>query len=370
MKLACGLVGLPNVGKSTLFNALTRACAAVANYPFCTVDPNVGIVPVPDTRLDILSDLFRPKKTTPTYIEFVDIAGLVKGASSGEGLGNQFLGHIREVSAMVHIVRCFDDSEIIHVNGAVDPKSDIEIIKTELILKDLDSVEKQLSRVEKKSHSGDEEAQKEKAVLEKVAQRLSSGKGVTTPAAARGLAISDKDEVFIKNMSLLTTKPVLYVANVAEGDIEKGNRYSEQVEKIAKEEGNFTILISGKLEAEIAALSPSEGVEFLKEMGISESSLPRFIHVSYQMLGLMTFFTVGEDEVRAWTINAGTRAVDAAGLIHSDIQRGFIRAEVTSYKDVVAYKTPQAIKEKGLLRLEGKEYLVADGDCIYFRFNV
>lgn len=357
-------MGLPNVGKSTLFNALTRASAAVANYPFCTVDPNVGMVPVPDTRLQTLSEIFKPKKTTPTTIEFVDIAGLVKGASAGEGLGNQFLGHIREVSAMVHIVRCFDDSEIIHVNGAVDPKADIEIIETELILKDLDAVEKQLSRVEKKSHSGDEEAQKEKAVLEQLKQQLSSGK------VARGLTIANQDAVFMKNLSLLTTKPVLYVANLPEGDIQKGNRYSEQVEKISKEEGNFAILMSGKLEAEIATLTPSDGLLFLKELGISESSLPRLIAVSYQMLGLVTFFTVGEDEVRAWTINKGTRAVDAAGLIHSDIQRGFIRAEVTSYQDVVTYKTQQVIKEKGLLRLEGKEYLVADGDCIYFRFNV
>ncbi len=364
MKLACGLVGLPNVGKSTLFNALTRASAAVANYPFCTVDPNVGMVPVPDARLQILSDLFKPKKTTPTTIEFVDIAGLVKGASQGEGLGNQFLGHIREVSAMVHVVRCFDDSETIHVNGVVDPKSDIEIIETELILKDLDSIEKLLLRVEKKSHSGDEEAQKEKVVLEKLKQHLSSGK------PARGISISEKDEPFMKSLSLLTTKPVLYVANLSEADIEKGNHHSEQVDKIAKEEANYTILISGKLEAEIATLSPDEGAEFLKELGLSESSLPRLVHVSYQMLGLSTFFTVGEDEVRAWTIPKGTRAVDAAGLIHSDIQRGFIRAEVTAYKDVVAYKTPQAIKEKGLLRLEGKEYIVQDGDCIYFRFNV
>jgi hypothetical protein len=364
MKLSCGLVGLPNVGKSTLFNALTRASAAVANYPFCTVDPNVGMVFVPDARLQALSAIYNPKKTTPTTIEFVDIAGLVKGASDGEGLGNQFLGHIREVSAMAHIVRCFDDPEIIHVNGAVDPKADIEIIETELILKDFDTVEKLLSRVEKKSHSGDEEAQKEKAILEKLKQRLVSGK------AARGLTVSEEDQLFMKNLSLLTEKPVLYVANLAEGDIEKGNQYSEQVEKIANEEGNYAMLMSGKLEAEIAALSPDEGLLFLQELGISESSLPRLIAVSYQMLGLVTFFTVGEDEVRAWTIRKGTRAVDAAGLIHSDISRGFIRAEVTSYQDVVAYKTPHAIKEKGLLRLEGKEYLVQDGDCIYFRFNV
>ncbi|MEK7286759.1 MAG: redox-regulated ATPase YchF [Nitrospirota bacterium] len=364
MKLSCGLVGLPNVGKSTLFNALTRASAAVANYPFCTVDPNVGMVPVPDPRLAALSALFNPKKTTPTYIEFVDIAGLVKGASSGEGLGNQFLSHIREVSVIVHIVRCFDDSDIVHVNGQIDPKGDIEIIETELILKDLESVEKQLARVEKKSHSGDKEAQKEKALLEKIKNHLSSGK------PSRSLAIADNEAALMANMSLLTRKPVLYVANVAESDIEKGNRYSEAVTRLAEQDKSRVVLMSGKIEAEIAALSPEEGALFLSELGISESGLPRLIHASYELLGLATFFTVGEDEVRAWTLPKETRAVESAGLIHSDIQRGFIRAEVTAYKDVMEYKTPQAIKEKGLLRLEGKEYLVADGDCIYFRFNV
>ncbi len=365
MKLSCGIVGLPNVGKSTLFNALTRtANAAVANYPFCTVDPNVGVVAVPDERIEKLTALYHPKKTTPTYIEFVDIAGLVKGASTGEGLGNQFLGHIREVAAIVHIVRCFDDPDIIHVNGKVDPVGDIEIIETELILKDLDSVDKRLSRVEKKSHSGDKEAQSEKALLLRIKERLSAGK------AARGMPFSEKEAPIVQELSLLTIKPVLYLANVSEGDAESGNRYSEQVCEIAKREGNGAILMSGKIESEIAALSPEEGAMFLKELGISESGLPRLIRASYEMLGLITFFTVGEDEVRGWTIPKETRAIDAAGEIHSDIQRGFIRAEITSYPDLIRERSQQAIKEKGLLRLEGKEYRMQDGDCVYFRFNV
>ncbi len=364
MKLSCGLVGLPNVGKSTLFNALTRANAAVANYPFCTVDPNVGVVAVPDERLNRLSALFKPKKTTPTHIEFVDIAGLVKGASTGEGLGNQFLGHIREVSVIVHIVRCFDDPDIVHVNGAVDPKGDIEIIETELILKDLDATEKRLVRVEKKAHSGDEDARKEKEVLELLKQQLSAG------VSARAVSLSTMEEDLIRDLALLTRKPILYVANLSEEDMGKGNRYSAQVEEIARAAGGQAVLMSGKIEAEIAALSLEDGAIFLNDLGITESGLPQLIRVSYQLLGLATFFTVGEDEVRGWMIPAVIRAVDAAGQIHSDIARGFIRAEVTSYRDVVEYVTPQAIKEKGLLRLEGKEYIVQDGDCIYFRFNV
>ncbi len=365
MKLSCGIVGLPNVGKSTLFNALTRsAAAAVANYPFCTIDPNVGVVAVPDQRVDALSALYHPQKTTPTYIEFVDIAGLVKGASQGEGLGNQFLGHIRDVAAIVHVIRCFDDPEIIHGSETIDPKRDIEIIETELLLKDLDTIVKRLTRTEKKSHSGDKDAQKEVAVLLRIKEQLSAGTQV------RRMGLTEDECLLVKELALLTQKPVLYLANLSEADLEKGNRYSEVVDQIAALEGGHAIHISGKIEAEIAALSPEEGALFLEELGIPESALPRLIHAAYQMLGLVTFFTVGEDEVRAWTLQKGTRAQSAAGQIHSDIERGFIRAEVTAYSDVIEHRTQQAIKEKGLLRLEGKDYLVQDGDCIYFRFNV
>ena len=364
MQLSCGIVGLPNVGKSTLFNALTRSNAAVANYPFCTIDPNTGIVAVPDERIDTLSRLYRPKKTTPTSIEFVDIAGLVKGASQGEGLGNQFLGHIREVKVIVHVVRCFDDAEIIHTESTVDPKRDIEVIEMELLLKDLDAVEKRLARSEKKAHSGDKATQNEVAVLNRIKVQLSAGKPV------RKMGLSESDAVLIQELALLTQKQVLYAANLSEGEIEKGNRYSEQVERIAQEEGAQAIRMSCKIEAEIAALPPEDGAIFLEELGISSSALPRLIHAAYRLLGLATFFTVGADEVRGWTFSKGMPAVAAAGLIHSDIERGFIRAEVTSYHDVVAQGSDQAIKEKGLLRLEGKAYQVQDGDCIYFRFNV
>jgi len=365
MQLSCGIVGLPNVGKSTLFNALTRSHAAVANYPFCTIDPNTGVVTVPDERIDILSRLYRPKKTTPTSIEFVDIAGLVKGASRGEGLGNQFLGHIREVKVIVHVVRCFDDPEIVHTESTVDPRRDIEVIETELLLKDLDAVEKRLSRSEKKSHSGDKTAQAETALLNRIKEQLSSGKPV------RKMGLSESDEGMIQELALLTQKPVLYAANLSEGEIETGNRYSETVERIAEEAGGQAIRMSCKIEAEIAALPPEEGALFLKELGISSSALPRLIQAAYRLLGLATFFTVGSDEVRGWTFSKGMPAVAAAGLIHSDIERGFIRAEVTSYQDVVNQQgSDQAIREKGLLRLEGKDYRVQDGDCIYFRFNV
>jgi hypothetical protein len=364
MQLSCGIVGLPNVGKSTLFNALTRSNAAVANYPFCTIDPNTGVVAVPDERIDTLSRLYRPKKTTPTSIAFVDIAGLVKGASQGEGLGNQFLAHIREVKVIVHVVRCFDDPEIIHTESTVDPKRDIEVIETELLLKDLDTVEKRLSRSDKKSHSGDKMAQTEVALLNRIKGQLSSGKPV------RKMALSESEEAMITELALLTQKQVLYAANLAEGDIEKGNRYSEQVERIAQDEGGQAIRMSCKIEAEIAALPPEDGAIFLKELGISSSALPRLIFAAYRLLGLATFFTVGADEVRGWTFWKGMPAVTAAGLIHSDIERGFIRAEVTSYHDLITHGSDQAVKEKGLLRLEGKEYLVQDGDCVYFRFNV
>lgn len=364
MAVNCGIIGLPNVGKSTIFNALTRANAAVANYPFCTVDPNVGIVEVPDDRLTKLAALYKPKKLTPTHMEFVDIAGLVAGASRGEGLGNQFLGHIREVDALAHIVRCFDDPEIVHVNGTVDPKRDMEIIETELILKDLESVEKRVLRTEKKAKSGDKEAVKEMALLGRLKEALSEGR------SARTVPASEEELPCLKELSLLTAKPILYVANVPETDVEKGNSYSDRVMEIARREGTECIVISGKIESEISLLSPEDGMMFLKEIGLSEPGLSRLIRAAYRLLGLVTFFTVGEDEVKAWTIRKGTSAVKAAGKIHSDIERGFIRAEIFRYDDLIRCGSAQAIKEKGLLRLEGKEYLVQDGDCIYFRFNV
>lgn len=364
MATQCGIIGLPNVGKSTLFNALTRAAAEVANYPFCTVDPNTGIVTVPDERIDFLVSHYKPKKISPSAMTFVDIAGLVAGASKGEGLGNQFLGHIREVDALAHVVRCFDDPEIIHVNGEVNPKSDVELITTELILKDLDTLEKRLLKSGKKSRSGDKDAQREQYLLASLKETLSNG------LCARTLLVSDKDEPLMKELSLLTRKPILYVGNVPEGDIQQGNAYSRALMQLAKEEDAECLIISGKIESEIAALPPDEGALFLAELGMKETGLARLIRASYKMLGLITFFTVGEDEVKGWTIKKGTTAVEAAGKIHSDISRGFIRAEVFRYQDLLEQGTAQAIKEKGLLRLEGKEYPVQDGDCIYFRFNV
>lgn len=364
MATHCGIIGLPNVGKSTIFNALTRAEAETANYPFCTVDPNTGIVAVPDQRIDFLTGLYMPKKTTPSHMAFVDIAGLVSGASKGEGLGNQFLGHIREVDALVHIVRCFDDPEIVHVNGEVNPKSDVELITTELILKDLDTVEKRMVKVQKKARSGDKTAVIEQSLLNRLKETLSNG------VSARAVAISEKEVPVMKELALLTQKPILYVGNVPEDDIEKGNAYSEALMRLAADEGAECLIISGKIESEIAALPPDEGALFLEELGMKETGLARLIRASCRMLGLMTFFTVGEDEVKGWTLHEGTPAVEAAGKIHSDIARGFIRAEIFHYSDLAREGSAQAVKEKGLLRLEGKQYIVQDGDCIYFRFNV
>ncbi len=364
MAINCGIIGLPNVGKSTIFNALTRSDAAIANYPFCTVDPNTGIVTVPDQRIDKLCELYHPKKTSPTHMVFVDIAGLVAGASQGEGLGNQFLSHIREVDALVHIVRCFDDPEIVHVNGTVDPKKDVELITTELILKDLETVDKRIHKTEKKARSGDKEAILEVKLLARLKTALSEGR------SARTLSVSEEEIAALTELTLLTRKPILYVGNVPEDDIENGNDFADALMKLAEEEGAECLLISGKIEAEIASLPPEDGALFLEELGMKETGLARLIHASYKMLGLITFFTVGEDEVKGWTLLKETPAVEAAGKIHSDIARGFIRAEIFRYQDLLEQGNAQAIKEKGLLRLEGKDYPVQDGDCVYFRFNL
>ncbi len=368
MSLNCGIIGLPNVGKSTLFNALTRAQAAVANYPFCTLDPNVGRVPVPDERIARLSAIYRPKKETPTSIEIVDIAGLVEGASRGEGLGNQFLAHIREVDALIHIVRCFDDPDVIHVSGAVDPVRDIRLIDTELILKDLESVEARIARTQKKARSNDPAAQAEMALLSHLQDALA--KGMPARSVSQSLENAPEAQTALKEMMLLTTKPVLYAANVPEASVVNGNAFSARVAEIALLEKTECIVVSGKIEAEIAALPAEEAEVFVREMGLSEPGLCRLVRAAYRRLDLITFFTVGEDEVKAWTIPNGTSAVQAAGEIHSDIQRGFIRAEIFRYDALIQHGSAQAIKEAGLLRLEGKEYRVQDGDCVYFRFNV
>ncbi len=364
MALNCGIVGLPNVGKSTLFNALTRAQAAVANYPFCTVEPNVGQVLVPDERLDRLYALYHPKKETPAAIEVVDIAGLVAGAAQGEGLGNRFLANIREVDAIIHVVRCFDDPEIIHVSGAVDPKRDIEIIDTELLLKDMESVEGRMTRNAKKTRSGDAAARAEADLLIRLKTALDRGEPV------RSVTVGPDDQPFLHDMALLTAKPVIYVANVPEEEAEKGNAFSRQVAEIAQRQKTDCLIISSKIEAEISGLAPDEAAAFLDTMGLKESGLSQIARAAYHTLGLITFFTVGEDEVKAWTLSVDTRAVEAAGKIHSDIQRGFIRAEIFSYADLITHGDAQTLKTRGLLRLEGKDYLVQDGDCVYFRFNV
>jgi GTP-binding protein YchF len=370
MSLNCGIVGLPNVGKSTLFNALTAAKAAVANYPFCTIDPNVGIVQVPDARLTALSALYRPKKTTPTTVEFVDIAGLVKGASQGEGLGNKFLSHIREVDAIVHVVRCFEDPDVVHVAGKVDPDQDVEIITTELILADLDTAERRKQTAEKRTKTADKKAKHEAELMARLVKHLGDGH------PARSFAATDEDEPILRDLRLLTGKPLLYVANVAEGDVAAetvgapADSLVAPLRRLAEREGAPLVVISGKVEEEIAALPEADRPEFLAGLGLKESGLDRLAHAAYRLLGLITFFTSGEDECRAWTVTAGTKAPQAAGKIHSDIEKGFIRAEVVAFEDLIALKSMAAVKDKGRLRLEGKEYVVRDGDVIYFRFNV
>jgi ribosome-binding ATPase len=364
MGFNCGIVGLPNVGKSTIFNAITSAGAESANYPFCTIDPNVGIVQVPDPRIDQLAVIVNPQKCQFTTIEFVDIAGLVKGASAGEGLGNQFLGHIRSVDAVVHVVRCFDDDNVVHVAGKVSPADDIEIINTELALSDLDSLEKKLLRSEKLARSGDKKAKEEFALYERVKGLLEQGKKV------RDCAENDDESVWLRDLHLLTAKPVLYVANVAEDDLEGKHPFVAQVREIAAAEGAGMVVICGKIEAEISELDSDEKHAFLQEMGLPESGLDRLIRAGYDLLGLITYFTAGVKEVRAWTITRGTKAPQAAGVIHSDFEKGFIRAEVIGFDDYIACSGESGAKEKGLMRLEGKEYVVKDGDVMHFRFNV
>ena len=364
MGFNCGIVGLPNVGKSTIFNALTSAGAESANYPFCTIDPNVGIVQVPDPRMDQLSAIVKPQKIQPTTIEFVDIAGLVKGASSGEGLGNQFLGHIRSTDAIVHVVRCFDDENVVHVHGKVSPADDIEVINTELALADLDTVEKKIMRAEKMARSGDKKAKEEvdfylriKALLEQVKK-------------LKGVAENEDERFWLRDLHLLTDKPVLYVANVAEDDLEGKHPNVAKVHEIASAEDAGVVVICGQLEAEISELDGDEKQAFLQDMGLAEAGLDRLIRSGYELLGLITYFTAGVKEVRAWTISNGTKAPGAAGVIHSDFEKGFIRAEVIAFSDFIACNGEAGAKEKGLMRLEGKEYTVKDGDVMHFRFNV
>ena len=365
MALQVGLVGLPNVGKSTLFNAVSQAGAEAANFPFCTIDPNVGVVAVPDRRLDRLAEISSSAKVLPTAIEFVDIAGLVAGASQGEGLGNQFLAHIREVDAVCHVVRCFDDDDVVHVSGDVDPARDIEVIETELVLKDLDTVEKRLERAQRSAKSGDKALVAERDLVQRLHDHLDGG----NPARTFDWGDADTGPVR-RELSLLTGKPVLYAANVGEDELPDGNAHVDVVREIADREGAEVVVICAQVEAELAELDDDERAEFLDSLGLEESGLQRLIDRAYALLGLLTYFTTGPKETRAWTVRSGSTAPKAAGVIHSDFERGFIRAEVISYDDLDTLGSEAAARDAGRLRSEGKEYVVADGDVIHFRFNV
>ncbi|WP_213471860.1 redox-regulated ATPase YchF [Staphylococcus simulans] len=365
MALTAGIVGLPNVGKSTLFNAITKAGALAANYPFATIDPNVGIVEVPDSRLDALADIVNPKKVLPTTFEFTDIAGIVKGASKGEGLGNKFLSHIREVDAICQVVRAFDDDNVTHVSGRVDPLDDIEVINMELVLADLESVDKRLPRLEKMARQKDKDALNEVRILERIKEALENGEPI------RSLEFNEEDAKYVKQAQLLTSKPMIYIANVGEDEVnEADNEKIQTIKEYADKEGSEVIVISAKIEEEIATLDDEDKDMFLEDLGIEEPGLNRLIRSTYNLLGLATYFTAGVQEVRAWTFKKGMTAPQCAGIIHTDFERGFIRAEVTSYDDYVENNGEQGAKEAGKMRLEGKEYIMQDGDVVHFRFNV